>query len=328
MKERKLLDFILGNLSANEESRILSWIKESEDNRKKFYRLKNTLALSKINYDDYIDKEFLSKEADKITGAKRRKLMTVFLRYAAAVIMTAGITSVLYISRINSKNNLLGNIYHNVIAPPGQKADVKLADGSHILLNSESVLTYPANFAARERNLTIEGEAYFDVQANEKKPFKVTVGELEIVVTGTAFNVDSYPRESEINITLVDGSAEIRSKTGSVMASLAPGENARFDIKTNRLIQTKVDTDFYTSWQKGIIKFSNRRIEDIAQDLERWYNVEIIFDSERIKDLRFSGAILKNKPIDQVLEIIKLTSNFNYEISIDDDKESIITIKE
>jgi len=321
------LDFVLGNLSAKDEAQVLSWIEESEGNRQKFYRIKNMLALSVFNYDDYIDKELLGKGADRIIWAKRRRLLTVFLRYAAVVIITTGIISVLYISSINSKYNSLGNIYHNVSAPPGQKADVRLADGSHILLNSESVLTYPANFSTRERNLTIEGEAFFDVQANDKMPFNVTVGELEIIVTGTSFNVDGYPGESEINITLVDGSAKIITKSGRVITDLAPGENAKIDVKFNRLTKTKVDTDFYTSWQRGIIRFSDRRIEDIAMDLERWYNVEIIFESEKIKDFRYSGAILKNKPINQILEIITLASNFNYEISIDDDNESIITIK-
>lgn len=327
MEEKILLDFIKGNLTPEDESMVLDWIEKSDSNRKRFNSLKNLLALSHLNNDVHRHHAGMRRSAGRITGAKRRQLMSVFLRYAAAIVLTAGLTSLLYISRINSRDNYLSNIYHNVTAPPGQNTDILLADRSEVFLNSGTVLRYPANFSANKRFLSLSGEAFFEVETNREKPFIVSVGNLELVATGTSFNIDAYPCETEINITLIDGSAEIKDKSGKVMASLAPGENVRYDTESNSITRTMVDTEFYTSWKHGIIKFSNRKLADIALDLERWYNVEIIFDDETSKDIRYSGAILKNKPIDQVLEILKLTSYFNYEIRIDDNKKSIITIK-
>lgn len=327
MNERKLLDFIKGNLSPEEESGVLEWIEKSEENRKKFTSIKNLLAVSNLNYEFHGDYAGMRKSAGRITGAKRRRQVSVFLRYAAAVILTAGLTSLVYISRSNSRDNYLANIYHNVTAPPGQNTDIVLADRSEVFLNSGTVLSYPANFSPCNRTLELSGEAFFEVETDRDNPFIVKVGELELVATGTSFNIDAYTCDRDINITLVDGSAEIRDRSGKVMVYLAPGENARYDTESCTITRSSVDTEFYTSWKRGIIKFSNRKLGDIAFDLERWYNVEIIFDDETSKDIRYSGTILRNKPVEQVLEILKLTSHFNYEFRIDDDKKSIITIK-
>ncbi len=326
MEEIKLLDFIKGNLPENEELEVLGWIEESEANRREYNRLKNIYALSALAGDKG-SREILGEEARGITRMKKRKLLSALYKYAAVVLLTAGLASSLYIYRSRATSGYLSSIFYSVKSPPGQSTELTLADGSEVFLNSGTILKYPADYSVSKRDLRLQGEAFFNVETNKKKPFVVTVGELEVVATGTSFNIDGYKEDNEINVTLVEGSANIRSTGGQFLMKLEPGENARLDLKTNQIVKTKVNTSFYTSWKKGIITFSNKRLEDISHDLERWYNVQIIFDKQASKDIRYSGAILKNKPIDQVLEILKITSNFSYEITVDDDKKSIITIK-
>ncbi len=146
-------------------------------------------------------------------------------------------------------------------------------------------------------------------------------------VTGTSFNVNASPFDKEVNITLVEGSVNLSNTNGRFLSKMEPGENARIDASSNKLNISEVDIDYYISWQRGIIMFTNKSLGEIALDLEKWYNVIIIFSDQKMKEIKYSGAIMKNKPIDQVLEILNLTSNFEYEMDIKDNKVSVITIK-
>ena len=129
------------------------------------------------------------------------------------------------------------------------------------------------------------------------------------------------------DITLVDGNVALQNKNGNTIAELLPNMNAEFINSSNKLYLKKVNVDFYTSWTTGTLVFRQESLGDIAKKLEKWYSVKIVFDHEDIKDIAFSGSILKNKPIDQILEILTYISRIGYQMQTRSNQPNIIHLK-
>ncbi len=328
MEDYKLLQFIQDKLSEEEENDVLDWIEKSDLNREKFNNLKNLWTISGLLNKTVSERsKALSGKVEAITGAKRKMILYGILKYAAIIILTFTISGLVSYNVYENKQKKFYNTSQKVIVPSGQRADLTMSDGTVVSVNSGSIIEYPHNFSAKNRHLFLKGEALFQVSSDAKRPFIVTVNNIDVVATGTCFNIDSYSNKNYFDVTLIDGTVELFSREGELMTHLNPNENARISLVNDEIIIAAVDPYFYTSWKDGFITFSDRRLEDIAYDLERWFNVKIIFARESSKDIRYSGTILKNKPIDQILEILKLTSDFVYDIHIKNDKSSVITIK-
>jgi transmembrane sensor len=328
MKDLELLKFLKKELSGEEKTAVLKWIEESEGNRRRYIELKNLWALSAL-VPDMNDTVAPSNFEFKVPlRSSRSKILIISLiKYAAVVIVTFGLSFYLsHVDFIRSDKKETG--YHTISAPLGQATDIILADGSEVTLNSGTELTYSVNYSKKNRRVSLTGEAFFRVRSDIHSPFTVTASGIDIVATGTSFNVDAYTEDRQVNVTLVEGSVNLYSQAGKDLLTLCPGENVRIDIISREMKVTRVDTRFYTSWQQGMITFSNRRLEDIVRDLERWYSVEIIFSNDECKEIRYSGTILKHKPVDQVLEILQLTSDFRFDIEVIDNRLSRIIIKE
>jgi ferric-dicitrate binding protein FerR (iron transport regulator) len=202
--------------------------------------------------------------------------------------------------------------------------DVELPDGTKVVLNSGSSVTWNGNFSLGNRSVTLKGEAYFDVTKDQEHPFIVQTTSLNFKVFGTSFNIEAYPEENIINTTLVDGSLGVMNKTDKELLRLLPGENASFDIKTSKLTIFKVNTALYTTWKDGLITFRNEKLKDIAKKIERWYNVKVVIKNPKLGEEAYFGTIMKNKPIDQILEVLKLTSSLKYKIVIRPTEPTIV----
>jgi ferric-dicitrate binding protein FerR (iron transport regulator) len=147
---------------------------------------------------------------------------------------------------------------------------------------------------------------------------------LDFKVYGTKFNVQAYPGDKEVNSTLVEGSLGVIRKTGNEVTRLVPGENVNFKEESQKIIVENVDVQLYTSWKDGLVTFKNEKLKDIAKKIERWYNVQIVITNPRLAEEFYMGTIMKNKPIDQLLEVFKLTSSLNYRIVPRPDKSTLI----
>ncbi|WP_430973180.1 FecR family protein [Sunxiuqinia rutila] len=198
--------------------------------------------------------------------------------------------------------------YSEVIVPPGQMSQIRLADGSVVWLNSVSVFKYPSSFDQKKREVFIDGEAFLEVAHNPKKPFVVNAPTFAVEVLGTSFNVDAYAADSKASVTLVDGEVVLHANEEKEIQRMAPGQSVSlYQGKINEL--TNVNTDFYTSWKEGKIVFRQEALEEIAKKMERWYNVEIQFEDEILKKMVFSGTFLKYKPVEQVLQSLSIMND-------------------
>ncbi len=206
-------------------------------------------------------------------------------------------------------------IYNRIDVPRGGEYSLTLADGTKVWLNSESSLKYPVQFVGSTRQVELTGEAYFEVSHNASKPFFVKAGDAEVKVLGTKFNISSYTDEEYIATTLVEGSVEV-SNLGS-KELLKPGYQAVVNRRGGEFQIQEVDTRLYTSWVNGVFEFKNNSLEEICHQLSRWYDVEFFFTEKQYRDLRFTGAAKREKPVGFALGMIEKMANVKFAIKND-----------
>lgn len=207
-----------------------------------------------------------------------------------------------------------------VKADKGDKATVVLPDGTDVILNSASQLSYLSDFGRNERRVQLEGEGYFKVAHDTRRTFIVQVGELEVKVMGTVFNVCAYSNDQDVTVVLLEGKVGVY--TPSTSTTLSPGEKINYNKSTRKLSTERVYPDDYISWTKGNLYFQNESLKNIMQTLSRVYDVNIRIDSPKIAEERFTGTI-PGGGIQNALDIIMLTSKFRYVV-----EESVIILKE
>ena len=200
---------------------------------------------------------------------------------------------------------------NELIIPKGGEYQIILADGTRVWLNSASKLTFPPYFTGAERRVTLSGEAFFDVAHDDKKPFIVETARMDVKVLGTRFNVNAYEDNEVVSATLVNGSVEVFSGEQQTIR-LAPGEQAYG--KESELEKREVNVRLYTSWIDGKFMFNNTELEEIAKQISRWYDVQIFFSNENVKKVRFTGAIMKFKPLEDLIRMIEKTSQVRFSV--------------
>jgi ferric-dicitrate binding protein FerR (iron transport regulator) len=205
----------------------------------------------------------------------------------------------------------------------GGQTSIVLADGSRIWLNAASSIRFPTNFRGNERRVILTGEAYFEITHNSKAPFIVQLKTADIKVLGTRFNVMAYENESSMKTTLLQGS--VRIITGKRETNLEPGQQAVFATETRgaeiRVYKTDVDTAQAVAWKNGEFQFNISDIGEVMRQLERWYNVEVIYESDK-PTIRLSGAIARNVSLSNVLKLLEF-NGLHYKV----DSGKIIILK-
>ncbi|WP_303181837.1 FecR family protein [uncultured Butyricimonas sp.] len=210
--------------------------------------------------------------------------------------------------------------YNRLAVPKGADFSFELPDGTFVAVNSESVLQFPVQFAADDRTVYLDGEAYFEVTKNEKAPFKVITGNRQITVLGTKFNISSYSDDPNWSTTLVEGKVSV-SDNGKLHV-LHPSEQYIANNSTGITEIKRVDVKLHTSWLHGKLHFKDCRMEDITRKLERWYDFTFIYQDEDCKDLKFRGVIDKDRSLKETLFLLEETKVIRFEI-----KDNVITIR-
>lgn len=209
-------------------------------------------------------------------------------------------------------------VYNAVTVPRGGEYKLALSDGTIVWLNSDSYIRYPVRFAGDTRQVELRGEAYFEVAKNSEKPFIVRMKEYNIRVTGTQFNARSYSNE-ETATTLVQGSVQIE-KGGSV-SKLSPGQQAI--LKDGQVQVRKVDVESYIAWRTGDFSFTQCRLENILDELARWYDVDVFYMNQQVKDYHFSAWFKRSSSISEVIAILEKTKKISLDL-----KGRMLTVKD
>lgn len=195
---------------------------------------------------------------------------------------------------------------NTVYVPERGEYQVELSDGTRIWVNSASEISFPSYFAGNVREVTLAGEAYFEVARDNRRPFYVNIGNARVQVLGTAFNVSAYRDERTTEVALLNGKVSFDATDGKHV--LSPGEIAALDKAQGVTEVREGDVASIIAWKEGRFYFEDMRMEDLALKLSRWYGVDFAFDSEAARELRFSGGMVKYRPLNYVLEMISKTT--------------------
>lgn len=290
-----------------EKAALLEWLRKKE-NRLVFEKhkadWKNGLQPDSFPGDGAeVWNEIQSRLLEKnYTGWQQSRKIGQLLRYAAIFFFLLSIGTVSYV--VMHEAHTSTPLATRVIAENGQISKVVLPDGSLVWLNSGSTLTYGNNFAATDRNLHLEGEAYFQIAQNKKIPLVVGCDGLQVKVTGTAFNVTAYPHKNKISVVLEEGSVELTGDKNKTFAySLRPGELAEFSKTDKRLSVSKTNPYKYTSWKEGIINIYDQTLEEVVERLKNRYNQEFEL-TEEVKSFHYTFTI-KNEPLQDIIGLME-----------------------
>lgn len=206
-------------------------------------------------------------------------------------------------------------VYNQIKIPYGKTFVITLSDGTVVNMNAGSSLKYPVQFIkGHNREVVLEGEAFFEVTKDKKHPFIVKTRGVDVKVLGTKFNVSSYKEEADINTVLVEGSVSLSSVVApNEKEMLVPGEKGTWNIQKNGIAVEKVDTRIYTEWMTGELVFRKATFREIIIRLERTYNVTIENNKKELLDKKFNASFNKNiESIDKVLQTMSEIQNFTY----------------
>jgi transmembrane sensor len=209
-------------------------------------------------------------------------------------------------------NGSTNEVYNTMSTPKGRQFRIVLPDGTRAWLNAASSLRYPSAFAGKERKVEVTGEVYFEVAKNPSMPFKVKVNEdMEVIVLGTHFNINSYSNEPSINTTLLEGS--VRFINGNEQTVLRPGQQAQANSRQKIKVITDVNLKRIMAWKDGVFDFNNASLQEVMRQLERWYDIEVVYE-KGVPNIEFVGAMGRDLSLSDVLKGLKLSEvNFRLE---------------
>ncbi|MCK0133879.1 FecR domain-containing protein [Arenibacter sp. S6351L] len=248
---------------------------------------------------------------------------------ATKVVDTEGIvlgaqqgSQLIYKNNGTSKKEL---IYNTLTVPYGKRFDLLLSDGTEVTLNSGTSLKYPVQFLkTKNRQVFLDGEAFFNVAKDSVNPFIVNTNELNVRVLGTKFNLSSYPEDQFVNTTLIEGSVSVYNERDTFDSSnaflLEPGFKAEWNKNNKQILVEEADIAMHTDWLNGKIILRHVPFKNIVKKLERHYNVDIVNNNPELNDELFTASF-DVESIDQVFKTFNVTYEMEYKIN---DRQIII----
>ncbi len=214
----------------------------------------------------------------------------------------------------NSSEQVHQTLYNTVATPRGGQYLVTLPDGTRVWLNAASSLRFPTAFSGNSRQVTLKGEAYFEVAEDKSKPFLVSINNSQVEVLGTHFNIMGYPDEV-LTTTLLEGS--VKFKHNGAEKIIVPGQAVQL---LGSIRVSEVNTEDAVAWKNGVTTFNNADIRSIMRQISRWYDLDVVYKGE-LPERKFTGKIPRTARLSKVLKVLEL-SNINFDI---EDKRIIVT---
>lgn len=315
-KDNLIHRFLERETSEQENSEILQWVSASEENREEFRKIHHAIHLSslkKLNSEIDVDAAWgeMKGRMEYSKPVRNMTRMNSILRIAASVLVliSVGLGSVWVTSQFKQQPE---DKIVQFETPKGEKSRIILADGSTVWLNSQTVVSYNT---LKPREVTIQGEAFFEVVKMDGQPFEVlTHSGVKVKVTGTKFNLRNYPHESTIETTLEEGEVVIETNNSSKKTVLRPGQQASYNTHHRTLNVGKVEAEIYSLWRQNELRFDNISFSELVPRIEQWYGVNISLEAGVGINDRFTLTI-KTESLRELLNMLQLTSKFSYEVN-------------
>lgn len=317
LSEDIINNYLTRQCSEEELIEVNAWMSESEENARQLFRMEEIYHLGK--FDRYADEERMiraEKQLDKKLEEEKRKRnkrlhMHRWMKYAAVaalLLLIGGGAGYWFYQKENVQQLLVA------IANEGIVKEVVLPDGTKVWLNNAATLKYPREFSEKERNVYLDGEAYFEVTKNRHQPFTVQSDVMHVRVLGTVFNFKSDKRCRIAEATLIEGEIEVKGNKEEGHIILAPGQRAELNKSNGRLTVKQVDARMDAVWHDNLIPFQKANIFTITKALERFYDVKIILSPDIQADKTYSGVLKRKTDIESVLSSLQNSIPIDYKI--------------
>ena len=306
--------YFSGEMSPTEKEAFISALLEDTDRLEEFSRLKNTWAIAGI----------LNKKIGKKIAKKgwhffnRRKGSMLIWQRAAMILLLVGVTGVMSYfmgTHAHQEEAPITMAYTTLSVPAGQYVQATLPDGSEVWLNSKSTFVYPDRFSSGgAREVHLQGEGFFKVSSDKEHPFIVKTKNMDIVATGTQFNVSAYDDDPHLFATLIEGTVHLHSEQNGISCQMKEGQSAVYQKELNQ-ISLKASNYDEISWTEEEFRFKDISLEDITKRLERYFNITFVFANETLKNKRFTGTFTYHQTVDNIMKALKTsTKQMSYRI--------------
>lgn len=259
---------------------------------------------------DFHSEKIFQRINSTITPVRKFRIQPWLTGVAAALLLTFSIGYLFLKPGILPESN---RTVLRLVSPRGQQKKITLSDGTQVILNCGSTLTCKAQFNDTKREVYLDGEAFFNVKHDDKKPFLVHSGRLHIQVLGTSFNVRAYRSDAKTTVSVASGKVGVNSNRSSGTYMLLPGDLISYN-HNNEFKTSKISREEILAWQKGTLIFHMETIREIAPVLERYYGVSITIHHNQSAAKQVTASFTR-KTLSQVLEILSQTSDFKYVIN-------------
>lgn len=314
MNKDILYRFFEGTASYEEEEQVKEWMETSPDNTREFFHERKMFDAMIL-----LGNAKTEKHKKSIIHRPIPAYFKEISKIAALVAITLGLS---WLYQQEKFENMAQSI--NIITvPAGQRVNLTLPDGTNIWLNSRSTLQYPALFSGNNREVKLDGEAYFDVKHNAKKPFIVSTKKYNVKVLGTKFNVDSYSNIGHFSTALIEGSVKIIDKKNTAKEILLSPDNKVF-LQNGKLEISAISNYDDYRWKEGLICFKDIKFSELMVEFEKCYGFRILIKNKLVEDFECSGKFRQSDGIDYALRVLQ--NNIHFTFTRDDDS-TIIYIK-
>lgn len=280
-------------------------------------------TLMKNDLDKNLDKIWkeIKREEGIVVPIREAKIRPFsFLKWAAAVLLMGILATLFFFAqKPDPSGRFAGSGMQNIYVPFGKTRELQLPDGTKVKLNAGSTLVYPKIFSTKNRVVTLKGEGFFEVAKDANRPFLVHTDKVIIKVLGTAFNVKAYSTDKKIETTLLSGKIQVKlNDKPEKNIVMRPNEKltltnkeAATEYQLEELPDLHKNEVAEIAWLNNKLVFTNECFDEVSKQIERRFDVKIVFENEGLKKERISG-VFKDESLEQALSFIKMTTAFKY----------------
>jgi ferric-dicitrate binding protein FerR (iron transport regulator) len=340
-----LTKYFAGECTGGDKELIHSWILADKKNERLIFSLKklwDVAGFENVNIDtnaawenvcEKIDSDFEIKHKISFPFVKTITFLPVLQRIAAVaavlLIIIGGYVSLQKTGIFSKQKNLI-TVWNERKTLAGEKSVINFSDGTKITLNGNSKLRYSNNASYKNREVYLEGEAFFEVARDTSKPFIVHCKNISTTVLGTKFNISAYSTEKEIAISLVEGKVNVsenKMNYDNKLATLQPNQQFLYSTSKETYNIKEFDIDKIIGWKDNLLKFKDETLENVFIHLERAYGVKFELEPKHFKNYLITASF-QNASLLTILEVIKKLTGLDYNALKENDQvEKIIYFK-
>lgn len=291
-----LIRYFSGECSGEEKEHIRQWLERDEAHKKQFIR-------ERIRFDASV-----IVDEDRISSTQKsvRPVYWNVLKIASAILLLIGCSYLFSIYQVDKLNLSSQQIY----VPPGSRTSLTLPDGTSVWLNANTKLNYPSLFSKKQRIVELDGEAFFDVAQDHKKPFIVKTSKYDVEVLGTSFNLEAYTNHPNFEMALFTGKVKIYKESDEKLPLYLNAGNTA-SLVNGKLIVSDTNFNNYR-WKEGLIVIEGESFDQIMQLFEKYFDLQIIIQNNQVKDLGYRGKLRIADGIDHALRVLQNDFHFTY----------------